>query len=130
MNQQIAEIQEAALRDLYERVKQMAECMNGTSTEAAIPSALPDQMCDGRSNLEVTVLHVEVPNGLMVDFKPQNPLGLGSALSVLARRSLPSGVLSDIGFSFVNGEWQSVGKTLTDEVIRECLTPKGPVPIY
>jgi hypothetical protein len=105
--------------------------MNGTYTEMALPSSLSYQISDGPSNMSITGLHVELPNGLVVDFKPQNPLGIGNALSVNARRILPrSGTLTDRGFSFVNEEWQSGGRTLTDEAIRECLTPKGPVPIY
>jgi hypothetical protein len=129
--QQIAETQKAALRNLYERIKQIVTSMNGTYTEMELPSSLSDQMSDDSSNLSVTGLHVELPNGLIIDFKPPNPLGIGNALSVNARRILPgSGTLGDIGFSFVNGEWQSGGKTLSDEAIRVCLTPKGPVPIY
>jgi len=131
MFQQIAEIQKAALRNLYGRIKQLAKIMNGTYTETELPSSLSEQMSDSPGNLSVTALHAELPNGLVVDFKPQNPLGIGNALSVNARRILPgSGTLTDIGFSFVNGEWQSGGKTLSDEAIRECLTPRGPVPIY
>ncbi len=131
MNQQIAEIQKAALRNLYERIKQIIESMKGTYMESELPSSLSDQMSDGPSNLSITGLHVELANGLIVDFKPPNPLGIGNALSVNARRILPgSGTLGDIGFSFVDGEWQSGGKTLSDEVIRDCLTAKGPVPIY
>jgi hypothetical protein len=132
VNQQIAEIQKAALRNLYERIKQIVKSMNGTCMEMELSSSLSDQMSDGPSNSSVTALHVELPNGLIVDFKPQNPLGIGNALSVNARQILRgSGTLGDIGFSFVvNGEWQSGGKTLSDEVVRECLTLKGPVPIY
>ncbi len=128
MNQQIAAIQKNTLRDLYERIKQIAKSMNGTSNEMEAHSSLPDQMCDGPTNLSVPTLHVDMPNGYVVDFKPSLPLGFGNAISVLARRTLPIGVLSDIGFSFVNGEWQSGGKPLPDEVIRACLMPKGPVP--
>lgn len=128
--QQIAEIQKAALRNLYDRIKQIAKSMSGSSEEMEVSSSLPEQMCDGPSNVTITALHIELPIGLVVDLKSPNPLGLGNALSVLARRTMPSGVLSDIGFSFVNGEWQSGGKKLSDEMIRECLTLKGPVPIY
>jgi hypothetical protein len=128
--QQIAEIQKAALRNLYDRIKQIAKSMSGSSEEMEVSSSLPEQMCDGPSNVTITALHIELPIGLVVDLKSPNPLGLGNALSVLARRTMPSGVLSDKGFSFVNGEWQSGGKKLSDEMIRECLTLKGPVPIY
>jgi hypothetical protein len=67
----------------------------------------------------------------MVDFKPQNLLGIGNILSVNARRMLSeSGTFGDIGFSFVKGQWQSGRGILSDEMIRECITPKDPVPIY
>ena len=131
MFQQIAETQKAALRNLYERIKQIVRSMNGTYTEMELPSSLTDQMSDDSCNLSVTGLHVEFPNGLIVDFKPPNWLGIGNALSVNARRVLPgSGTLGDKGFSFVNGEWKSGGKSLSDEVVRECLTLSGPVPIW
>ena len=132
VNQQIAEIQEAALTNLYDRIKQIVESMNGTCREMKLPSSLSGQMSDVPSNLSITGLHVELANGLIVDFKLPNPLGIGNALSVNARRILPgSGTLDDRGFIFVvKGEWQSGGKTLSDEAIRECLTHKGPVPIY
>ena len=131
MFEQIAKIQEAALRDLYERVKRVADGMNGTCTEMELPSSLPGQMSDGASDLCVLALHVELPSGLVIDFKPQNALGIGNALSVIARRILPgSGTLSDRGFSFINGYWQSGGKALSDDEIRDCLTLRGPVPNY
>ena len=87
--QQIAEIQKAALRNLYERIRQIVKSMNGTYTEMALPSSLSYQISDGPSNMSITGLHVELPNGLVVDFKPQNPLGIGNALSVNARPILP-----------------------------------------
>ena len=131
VNQQIDEIKKAALTILYTRIKNIVENMNGTCRETELPSSLSDQMSDGPSNLSSTGLHVELLNGLVVDFQPQNPLGIGNALSVNARRVLPgSGTFGDIGFSFVNSEWQAGRKTLTDEAIRECLTPNSPVPIY
>lgn len=126
---QIAEIQKAALRDLYDRIEQIVKSMNGTSTEMEVNSSLPDQMCDGPSNLSVTALHVELPNGCIVDFKPSHPLGFGNALCVSARTNLLGGFLKDVGFSFIDGKWQSGGQTLSDEVIRGCLTSRGPVPI-
>jgi hypothetical protein len=130
VNRQNAEIQEAALRNLHERIKQVVKSMNGSSEEMEVSSSPPEQMCDGPSNVTITALHIELPGVLVVDLKSPNPLGLGNALSVLARRTMPSGVLSDIGFSFVNGEWLSGGKKLSDGMIRECLTLKGPVPVY
>jgi len=131
VNQQNAEIQEAALRNLFERIKQIVKSMNGSSEEMKVSSSLPEQMCDGPSNVTVTTLHVELPSGLMVDFKPQNLLGIGNILSVNARRMLSErGTFGDIGFSFVKGQWQSGRGILSDEMIRECITPKGPVPIY
>jgi len=131
MLQQIAETKKYALENLYERIEQIVMSMNGTFTEMDEPNSLPDWMTDGPSNLSVTALHTELPNGLIVDFKPQNPLGIGNTLSVKARRILRGrGTLDDIDFSFVNSEWQSGRKTLSDDAILECLTSKGPIPIY
>jgi hypothetical protein len=131
VNQQVVETQETALRSLYERIKQIVETMNGVFTETKLPSSLPDQNCDDPSNLSVTALHVELPSGVMVDFKPALPLGFAITLFVKARRTLSGhGVFNDMDLSFADGEWQYSGHTLSDEVIRECLTPKGPVPIY
>ena len=130
MFQQIAEIQKAALRNLYDRTKQIAKSMSGTFMEMEVGSSLPDQMLDGPSSLGVPALRVELANGYVVDFKPALPLGFGNALTVSARGTLPSGLSKDVGFSFVNDEWRFGGQILSDELIREYLTPKGPVPVY
>jgi len=51
--QQIAEIQKAALRNLYDRIKQIAKSMSGSSEEMEVSSSLPEQMCDGPSNVTI-----------------------------------------------------------------------------
>jgi hypothetical protein len=127
---QIAEIQKAALRNLYHRIKQIAKSMSGSSEEMDVSSSLPDQMLDGPSSLCVPALQIELANGYVVDFRPSIPLGFGNALTVSVRGTLPIGLSKDVGFSFVNDEWRFGGQTLSDELIRECLTPKGPAPIY
>ncbi len=130
MNRQIEESQRTALGNLYNRIEQITNDMNGTSEEMNVPKSLPSQMCDGPSSQSVSALRVKLPGDLTVDFTPKYPLGSANALWVPAKRTCRSGILSDMLFSFVGEEWRSDGKALSDEMIRECLTPKSPPPIY
>ena len=115
MTQQTSETKRAALDNLYGRITRVAEEMGGTVS--------PRTFAPG--------LSVEMPGAFRVGFAPLQPLDIGNALTIRATRTVPEGRKTDWSRNLgQDGIWQGNEGPLSDDEIRECLTPEGPKPMY
>jgi hypothetical protein len=74
----------------------------------------------------VPALHVEMPDFFRLEMAPPHPLSIGNALTVRVKRTHGSARKSDWNFSFGPKGWQRTQDPLSDDEIRQCLTPGGP----
>lgn len=126
--QQMIEAHITALRELFERIIEVAKGMGGKVREGASRLRRNVDVLLPRSE-NVPALEVEMPDSFHVELAPSNPLGMGNVVSVRARRIHYGGGKDDWTFSFVQGVWRTGQNPLSDDDIRRCLTPEGPRPI-
>jgi len=126
MAQQMIDNKIAALSELHNRVIRIVERMGGTAFPFKGSVGLQSAAVAAPRVEGVPALRAEMPDGFLVDFTPTNPMGLGNALTVKAERTHNGGRKNDMFFSFGPGGWQRGSVSLSDEEIRECLTPGGP----
>lgn len=120
----------AALNTLYYRVGQVAGAMGGAASPVNEPiTYLSVSQVIPRT--EVThALRVEMPGYFVVIFSPTFPLKEpGNAISVRAKRTHNGGRKSDWTFILAPNGWQRTQQPLTDDELRECLTPQGLPPL-
>lgn len=129
MTQQTIVNKTAELDEFYNRVMRIARSMGGSTSRLASNLSSPRAMVAGPRTEDAPGLRAQMPNGLQVEFAPSNALSIGNALSVNARRTVGEGRKSDWTFTFGSNGWQRTGSPLSDDEIRECLTPEGP-PAY
>lgn len=117
----------AALDGLFGRIAPIARAMGGKSYPGESYVAFEADVALSPRTEAVPSLHVEMVNGLVADFGPSRPLRGDGVLLVQARRWFHVSRIADRTFNFSNGEWQTVGRPLTEEQIRHCLSLEGPL---
>jgi hypothetical protein len=116
------------LDQLYARIAKTAQGMGGAAVRTTEVRHFEGVIVESPRVEEVPALHVEMPNCFEVDFAPDRALEPpGNTLSVKARRIHHGSRKSDWRCTFVQGQWQADGP-LSDDTIRACLTPSGPLP--
>jgi hypothetical protein len=118
----------AVLDELYYRIAQIAEAMDGTASPLVSRQSLPSQMVATPSSENVQALWVRLPDEFQVEFAPSHPLSIGNALSVRAVRTHAGLRKSDWTLNFGPDGWRRTQAPLSDDEIRACLTPEGPSP--
>ncbi len=118
----------AALRQLYDRIARVAEAMGGTASHQVSALTIPGVKTADYQSENAPALCAEMPDGFRVDFAPFFPLSIGNALSVRARRFHAGSPRSEWGFNLGPDGWRRTQAPLSDDEIRECLTPEGPRP--
>jgi hypothetical protein len=96
-----------ALKNLYDHIARVAVAMNGKPYRAVEHLNVPAAMVAEPHGEDVPTVPVTMPNGFEVEICPTQPLSLGNALSARAKR---------------------IYRGQSDEDIRSCLTPDGPLP--
>jgi hypothetical protein len=117
-----------ALDSLYNHVAQVAVTMNGKPYRAVEHLSFPVAMVAAPRGEDVPTLRVAMPNGFEVEFCPTFPLSLGNALSVRAKRIYRGQPKNDYTFMFGSNGWARGAGSLSDDDLRSCLTPDGPLP--
>ena len=118
----------AALADLYSRIEQIAKELGGAADSVIVPvSHMIATVLDPRSE-DVPALRVKMPNGFRVEFAPSGPLSTPYVLSVRVRRAHHGVPKSDCLFNFLSDGWHLTQTLLSEDEIRKCLTPEGPLP--
>ena len=113
----------AALEALYGRVVSIAEAMGGRATRVASQQGIPNAMQPTGQSQMVPALILEMPNDFEVKFTPCYPLGTGYSLLVRVRR-LHGGVpKNSMTFHFGHDGWQGTKGPLSDDELRQWLTP-------
>jgi hypothetical protein len=107
----------AALDELYDRIKPIAEAMGGN-----VSLRLPAPNGCGPA------LRAEMPNDFWVDFDPSYSSNFGNALAVRAIRIYCGLRKSSWAFALGSGGWEREKSPLSDDEIRDCLSPEGPKP--
>lgn len=121
----------AALDELYSRITRIAKEMGGTASPRTSTVGFSAASVPSSRSEDAPALRVLMSDGFQVDFAPLQPLRIGNALSVRATRTTPQGRLTDWSWNLgLDGSWQGAKGPLTDKEIRDCLTPKGPPPLY
>jgi hypothetical protein len=117
-----------ALATLYDHVERVAVTMNGRASRAVEHLSLPAAMVAEPRGEDVPTVRVTMPNNFEVEFCPTFPLSIGNALSVRAKRIYRGQPKSDYTFVFGPNGWTRVAGSISDDDIRLCLTPDGPLP--
>jgi len=117
-----------ALGNLYDHVQRVAVRMNGRASRDVEHLALPAAMRAEPRGENVGTVCVAMPNGVEVEFCPTVPLSSGNALSVRAKRIYRGQPKSDYTFVFGPSGWTRGADPVSDDDIRSCLTPDGPIP--
>ena len=117
-----------ALKNLYDHVARVATTMNGKPYRAVEHLSLPAAMVAEPRGEDVPTVRVAMPNGFEVEFCPTQPLSLGNALSVRAKRIYQGQPKNDYTFVFGPNGWTRGAGSLSDDDVRSCLTPDGPLP--
>lgn len=118
----------ADLYRLYSRVMQIAEVMGGSASPIAVGRSLPSAMVGFPRSEIVSALRVMMPDGFQVDFAPFYPLSIGTTLTVQAIRVDNGSRKTDWLIRLAPDAWKRGQAPLSDDEIRECLTPEGPPP--
>jgi hypothetical protein len=118
----------AALNELYSRIMQIAGAMGGTASQSSVSISMPSAMVVAPRGEHVPALYVEMPNGFRVEFTPSLPLNTPFVLSVQVRRTHHGLPKNGWMFNFCPDGWRRTLAPLSDDEIRECLTPDGPMP--
>jgi hypothetical protein len=127
MNQFTIEQKSAVLNTLYCRIERIATNMKGTASRGNTERSLPSAAVAVPKSENVLILRVTIPGGFRVEFAPFYPLSHpGNNLVVQATRFQNDVRKNDWQFRFNGHEWQRTQNPLSDEEIRECLTPEGP----
>ena len=125
--QAIIEKEFAALEALYSRIVPIAETMGGRAARVASQQGIANAMEPTGQRQMVPALLLEMPNDFEVKFTPCYPLGTGHSLLVRVRR-LHGGVpKNSMTFHFGHDGWQGTKGPLSDDDLREWLTP-GRIP--
>lgn len=117
-----------ALNALYGRIASIAAAMGGRATESSVSLSTPSVMVASPRTETTPSLVVEMPGSFRVDFAPTHPLTIGNALAVRALRTHEDQRKTDWQFNLGADGWQRTQAPLSDEEIRQCLTPEGPRP--
>jgi hypothetical protein len=118
----------AALGNLYDHVQRVAVTMNGRASRDVENLSVPAAMASQPRGENVPTVRVAMPNGFEVEFSPTLPLSIGNALSVRAKRIYRGQPKSDYTFVFGPNGWTRGAGSLSDDDLRSCLTPDGPIP--
>jgi hypothetical protein len=134
MAQQTSEIKRAALDDLYGRITRVAESNGGNASPLMWSVSFPPPVTAEPQSEPTPALHVEMHEGLRVDFIPRSPLSAFGALQVEARRNFNgkpvTGLAAFCSLGADGISWQGPkGSPLTDDDIRESLKHQGPPPL-
>ncbi len=117
-----------ALKNLYDHVARVAVTINGKPYRAVEHLNVPAAMAAEPRGEDVPTVRVTMPNGFEVEICPTQPLSLGNALSARAKRTYRGQPKSDYTFVCGPSGWTRGAASLSDEDIRSCLTPDGPLP--
>ena len=127
MNQITVEQKLTALGELYVRIERIAAEMKGTASRSNVERSFLGATVASSKEENSLALFVRMPGGFFIEFAPFYPLGQpGNNLIVQARRYQKGTRRNDWQFRFSEGEWQRTQSALSDQEIRECLTPDGP----
>ncbi len=103
--------------------------MNGRPYRAVERLSYPSAMAAGTPPGEdVATLRVTMPNGFDVEFCPLYPLSIGNPLVVRAKRIFKGQPKNDYTFTLGKNDWAYGVAPLSDDDIRRCVTPDGPLP--
>jgi hypothetical protein len=117
-----------ALNALYGRIASIAAAMGGKAAESSANLRIPGIMVASPRNEAAPALVVEMPDRFRVDFAPTHPLTIENALAVRAVRTHEDLRKTDWQFNLGSDGWQRTQAPLSDDEIRQCLTPEGPRP--
>jgi hypothetical protein len=117
-----------ALDSLYNHVARVAITMNGKPHRSVGHLSLPAAMIAEPRGEDVPTVRVTMPNAFEVELCPTFPLSAGNALSVRAKRIYRGQPKNDYTFVFGPSGWTRGAGSLSDDDIRSCLTPDGPLP--
>lgn len=128
MAQQATSEKLVALTALYGCIASIAAAMGGRATESSVSLPIPSVMVASPRTETTPSLVVEMPGNFGVDFVPAFPLTIGNALAVRAQRTHEDQRKTDWQFNLGPNGWQRTQALLSDDEIRQCLTPEGPGP--
>ena len=119
-----------ALDALYSRIAAVAKAMGGRASSVSLRLSLPSAMTATPQGEDAPALVVEMQNNFRAEFAPSNALRIGNALTVRVVRSHKGLRKTDWQFNFASDGWQHNQTPLSDDQIRECLSPEGPKPAF
>ena len=119
-----------ALDALYARIMGVAKVMGGTASRVSVRLSLPSAMTATPQADDAPALVVEMQNNFRAEFAPSNALLIGNALTVRVVRTHEGLRKTDWQFNLAPDGWQRTQTPLSDDQIRECLTPDGPKPAF
>jgi hypothetical protein len=114
------------LDGLYCRIEKIAKGMGGFTSRTNAERSIPAAMTADPKGESVPALFLRMPDEFLVEFAPRYPLSLGNNLSVQATRTQGGVRKSDWQLHFNGHDWLRTQNPLSDQEIRECLTPEGP----
>ena len=124
MTQAVTIDKSTALNELYSRITQIAEAMGGRVSRIKPSVSFPSAEGAAPRIEDVPALCVDMPDNFQVEFAPSYPLSLPSDLLVRAKRTHGRLRESDWHFNFAPDGWRRIHAPLSDDEIRECLTPE------
>ncbi len=119
-----------ALDALYTRIADVAKAMGGTASKVSTRLALPSAMTATPQSDDAPALIVEMQDNFRTEFAPSNALRIGNALTVRVVRTHEGMRKTDWHFNLALDGWQRSQTPLSDDDIRQCLTPEGPKPAF
>jgi hypothetical protein len=118
-----------ALDALHSDVARVAESMGGEARRDTTLVGFPVAATTEHRTESVPYLRVVMPGGFVVELLPNNPLSLPYVLSVKVIRTHNGGRKRDWQFTHGPDGWRGQRQgPLTEDELRECLTPEGPPP--